>query len=408
MSEKLLELLNDPGKLKKMRNLAFEFGKQTSWPEIGKKIVTVCRDAAASYNVPEREEDFEIRPLLLPRFSLDHIQRITDSTGILQHAKFNIPNFRDGYCLDDNARALLMTAMAYQQFSEPETLILMSRYLSYIQYMQNSDGSFRNFLSYSREFLDETGSEDAFGRTIWALGYLVRISPSDSFYELGSDLFRRSLGKIGELTTLRGQANAIAGLSHWTKRFSGDERAEQLLRELAAKMVGRFREQADEQWQWFEPSLTYDNGLLPYALYCAYGLTGDDETREVAEKSLAFLDRQVYREDYISPIGSENWFHKDGPPSQFDQQPLNVMALILMYYQAYLTDGDKSYLHKMFNSYMWFMGENDLRVPLYDYETKGCNDGLKAFGVNRNQGAESSIAYLISYLTVMSCYPLSV
>jgi len=174
---------------------------------------------------------------------------------------------------------------------------------------------------------------------------------------------------------------------------------------MADKLVKAFEKESDAEWQWFEPILTYDNGLLPASLFCTYEKTEQEKYLQIAEKSLSFLDKTIFEGDHISLIGNEGWFKKGGERAHFSQQPIDAMAMVLMYEKAYLVSEDKKdYLQKMFTSYMWFLGENDLRLPLFDYETKGCCDGLEEKGVNRNQGAESMLAYLLSHLTVLEAF----
>ncbi|MBF9016746.1 MULTISPECIES: glycosyltransferase family 4 protein [unclassified Oceanispirochaeta] len=404
----LIDLLDNPEKLQSYRNNAFEYGKKTSWPEIGRQYLVQADEARKSYIEDHHEKEWVIKPLLLPQFSMDHVSRMTDTSGILQHAKYNIPKWNDGYCVDDNSRALLMASMAYQQFKDPEVLRLMSYYLSFIQYMQNDDGTIRNFLGYDRQYLDEKGSEDSFGRTIWALGFLVRSLPSDSYSELARELFLNSYSQFDALSSLRGIANTILGVCHWLHRYPGDEGMLRTLKLLTSKILPRYGDHNKGDWHWFEQSLSYDNGIIPYALLHSYEITSDVETLSIALESLQFLENVVFKESSLSLVGSENWYTNGEECSDFDQQPLDAMSIVLMFHQAYMVTRDKRHLQKMFDSFLWFLGENDLRIPLYDFETKGCNDGLKIHGVNRNQGAESTLAYLISHLTVMSCYEISV
>jgi hypothetical protein len=274
--------------------------------------------------------------------------------------------------------------------------------------MQNKDGSIRNFLGYNRHFLDETGSEDSFGRAVWALGFIVRSLPGNSYSELASELFLKSYDRFESISSLRGIADTMVGLCHWLHRFPGDERMQQTLTSLTNKILSCYGDHNKGDWHWFEPSLSYDNGIIPYALLHSYEISSDDEILRVAMESLHFLEKVVFRESSLSLVGSENWYTKGEERSDFDKQPIDAMSIVLMFHQAFLVTRDKGYLQKMFNSFLWFLGENDLRIPLYDFETKGCNDGLKIHGVNRNQGAESTLAYLISHLTVLSCFEIPV
>lgn len=400
----LNELLDNPERLLALRKNAYEYGRKTVWPEIGRKYLNLCSEVTESYSSVVVKKESIINHLLLPKFNLSHVKRLTDNTGIIQHAKYNISRYKDGYCLDDNARALLMISMAYQQMGDPEVLDLMSCYLSYIQYMQNPDGTFRNFLGFNRKFLDEIGSEDSFGRTIWAVGDLVRVSPNEAYFELGREMFIKAYPHFEKLTSLRGMANTIVGISNWLHRFPGDEDMIITLKKITNKIAVMYKEQKSDEWLWFEPELTYDNGIIPFALLNSYEITGDENIFNIAKESMSFLEKVILSEGYISLVGSNGWFKKGGTRAQYDQQPIDAMSMVLMFHQAYDVTKDKEYLKKMFDSYTWFLGENDLRIPLYDFETHGCNDGLKEDGVNRNQGAESTLAYFISHLSVLSAY----
>jgi uncharacterized protein YyaL (SSP411 family) len=342
--------------------------------------------------------------LILSPFSLAHINRLTDDTGIIQHAKFGIPNLKEGYCLDDNARALLMVLMAYRQFKDERALELSPIYLSYIHYMQNADGTFRNFLSFSRNFLDEVGSEDSFGRTIWALGYLVGNAPNDAYYQTGKMVFFNAAPNFEKLKSIRSIANTMIGICLYLKSNLSDDAMIERLRNLAGKLQRHYLENKSEGWHWYENLLVYDNGILPLAMLHAAEILHDQKITKVAISTMNFLTSHTLKGEYLSIIGNEKWYKKEGERSVYAQQPIDAMAMVLMYYQAYHLTRDKDYLSKLYTSFLWFLGENDLRMSLYDFETKGCCDGFESYGVNRNQGAESSLAYLISHLTVMEAH----
>ncbi|MDC7228645.1 MAG: glycosyltransferase family 4 protein [Spirochaetales bacterium] len=396
------ELLDNPDELNSLRKKAYAYGRKTIWPEIGKKYIDLITNVVESYSGSNINEEPIINQLLLPKFNLEHVKRMTDSTGILQHAKYNIPRFKEGYCLDDNSRALLMTTLAYKQMKSPEALDLMPFYLSYIQYMQNNDGTFRNFLSFERKFLDKQGSEDSFGRTIWALGELVRFPPNDAYYELTKEMFAKAYPNFNKLKFLRGIANTTVGICSWISRFPWDEGMVDILNKLTDKITAMYEKHSSDEWQWFEPELSYDNGIIPLALFSSYKITKDAKVLDIAEKTLNFLEQKTFRDGYLSLIGNDGWYKKDGKKSDFDQQPIDAMAMVLMYHKAFEVTKKELYLKNMFSSFMWFLGENDLCIPIYDFQTHGCNDGLKKTGVNRNQGAESTLAYLIAKLTVLS------
>jgi glycosyltransferase involved in cell wall biosynthesis len=404
LSDILLELLDKPDVLEMLRQKAFNYGKEITWPKTGEKYRSVAEEIFSGKPEVMTKKETIIDLLILPPFSLAHILRLTDDTGIIQHAKFGIPNLKEGYCLDDNARALLMVLMAYRQKKDSEALKLAPIYLSYINYMQNKDGTFRNFLSFSRNFLDETGSEDSFGRTIWALGYLVANAPNDAYYQTGRLVFLDASVNFEKIKSIRGIANTMVGISYYLRSNPSDDSMIQILKNLSFKLIKHYDENSSPDWKWFESLLAYDNGMLPLALLHSAQILKDEKIIEIALESMSFLTDITLKDGYLSIVGNEKWYKKDSERSMYAQQPVDALAMVLMYHQAFHLTQDKEYLNKLFASFMWFLGENDLRMSLFDFETKGCCDGFESYGVNRNQGAESSLAYLISHLTVLLAF----
>jgi len=404
LSKILMELLDKPDLLKNLRQKAYDYGRKITWPKIGVKYIALSEKMLNEKPEEAVKKEMIIDPLILPPFSLVHIERLTDDTGIIQHAKFGIPNLKEGYCLDDNARALLMVLMAYRQKKNTLALKLSPIYLSYIQYMQNKDGTFRNFLSFNRNFLDTVGSEDSFGRAVWALGYLLYNAPNDAYYQSGKLIFFNASPNFEKLQSIRGIANTMVGISYYLRSNMDDELMKERLRNLAYKLILHYEENSSPDWKWFEPLLAYDNGMLPLALLHSSEILNDDKITVTALETMSFLAGISLKEDYLSVIGNENWHKKGGEQSMYAQQPVDTQAMVLMFHQAFHLTKDKEYLNKLFTSFMWFLGENDLRINLYDFETMGCCDGLESYGVNRNQGAESSLAYLISHLTVLQAF----
>ncbi len=404
LTNTLIELLDKPEELIELKRKAYDYGRKITWPKTGGKYVAlVDKILKEGHNVVEKA-DTVLDLLILPPFSLTHIYRLTDDTGIIQHAKFGIPNLKEGYCLDDNARALLMVLMTYRQMKDLKALELSPIYLSYIHYMQNADGTFRNFLSFSRNFLDEVGSEDSFGRTIWALGYLLANAPNDAYYQTGKLVFFNASPNFEKLKSIRSIANTMIGISYYLKSNPSDDSMTERLRNLAHTLIRHYKENETSDWKWFEALLAYDNGILPLALLHSAEILNDTKITKTALKSMDFLTKHTLKDNYLSIIGNEKWFRKEGERSVFAQQPIDAMAMVLMYHQAFHVTKNKEYLSKLYTSFLWFLGENDLRMSLYDFETKGCCDGFESFGVNRNQGAESSLSYLISHLTVLQAY----
>ncbi|MBN2863458.1 MAG: glycosyltransferase family 4 protein [Bacteroidales bacterium] len=404
LSSIFIELLDKPDVLKELQDRAYNYGRKITWPKTGEKYVTLSEKILTEKPAISEKKETILDLLILPPFSLAHIKRLTDDTGIIQHAKFGIPNLKEGYCLDDNARALLMVLMAYRQKKNTLALELSPIYISYIHYMQNKDGTFRNFLSFSRNFLDEKGSEDSFGRTIWALGYLLANAPNDAYYRTGKLIFFDASPNFEKLKSIRGIANSMVGISYYIRSKPNDESMIEKLRNLAGTLVRHYEENNTPDWKWFEPLLAYDNGILPLALLHAAEILKDEKITRTALETMGFLTEITLKEGYLSIIGNERWYKKDGERSMFAQQPVDALAMVLMYHQAFHLTKDKDYLKKLFTCFMWFLGENDLRMSLFDFETKGCCDGFENYGVNRNQGAESSLAYLISHLTVLLAF----
>jgi len=404
LSDVLIDLLDNPEKRLTIRKKALKHGRKITWPKIGSMYNDVVEKVVQENIEIQKKEIIPYDISLLPLFSIEHVQRLTDDTGIVQHAKFGIPNLKEGYCLDDNSRALLMALMAYKVKKDSAALKLCPIYLSYIHYMQNKDGTFRNFLSFNREFLDEVGSEDAFGRTIWAIGYMLNNSPNDSYYQIGRLIFDKAIPIFEDLKSIRSIANTIIGICHYLRSNMSDDIMIERLRKLTHVLIDHYQANSHDNWNWFEELLAYDNAILPLAMLHAAEILNDDEVRKVAFDSMNFLVDHTMSEGYLSIIGNEEWYKKDGDRSTFAQQPVDAMGMVLMFRQAYNVDNDKNHLSKLFKSFKWFLGENDLRMNLFNHETKGCFDGLEHYGVNQNQGAESTLAYLISYLNVLKAH----
>ena len=407
LAETINELLDRDEALNELKKNAYEYGLHLRWPQIGAEFIKVTQEACLTYDFSEKIlKNSIVDPEIMPKFSLTHVLRLTDDTGIVQHAKYGIPNLKEGYCLDDNARALIMALMAYQRSKSKEAFELLPIYLSYIHYMQTEDGNFRNFLSFNRQYLDEVGSEDSFGRTIWSLGYLIGGAASNSYREFAIELFHKSTPHFKSLHHLRGMANTIIGLSLYLQTFPTDEGMVSELARLTQPLIDAYEHTESDDWQWFEDKLTYDNAILPLALLHSCEITGNDRAKQIALKTMTFLDDLTLSNRYFSPVGNDGWYYRGGSFPTFDQQAIETMAMVLMHFQAYQIFRKPEYIEKMFLCYRWFLGENTLRAPLYDHETKGCCDGLLPTGINRNQGAESTLAYMISHLTVLEAFEL--
>ena len=396
LAEKVNELLDNPESLQKLQQKAYDYGKTIAWPIIGKEYLDLLDLAIHSFGHSKvlTKKSLEIS---YPDFDISHLKRLTDQTGLLQHAFTSVPYYKAGYCLDDNARAVIVCLAAWNRFQDPVYLDLLYKYLSYILYLHRKDGSFRNYLTYELQLLDDT-SDDAFGRVFFALGYLIRYAPSNSIFHLGIEMFHQSLPQLETLSYARGYANCIIGLYHYVKRFPDQEKFLKLIQVLSDQLCEKFRQHKRENWSWFEDKITYDNGLLPSALYRAYEISGNQYYLEVADESREFLESKCFRHEWLSLIGNRKWLHLDQDYEIFAQQPIDAMAMVHLYESAYEATGNKEFILKLNKSFNWFFGRNDLDVSLFDPQTKGCNDGIEEFNINCNQGAESNIAYLYSWL----------
>lgn len=329
-----------------------------------------------------------------------HIFRMTDDTGMFQHARFSVPNLAEGYTTDDMARALIMAVMLFEKIRKPAYLTLVYRYLEFVLYAQNENGQFRNAMTYHRQFTKTKDSEDCFGRCLWALGY-TQASPSmpKGIKEACADAIGRSLPHIHSLKWLRGQAYVLIGLG-----FISGPQADDLISGLAESLARQFENcTKDNDWNWFENSLTYSNAVLPWALFVAYRRLGQNRLLCAAQESLAFLDKITFRNGYFQPVGCNGWLVRGAELAQYDQQPVEACAATMAHLSAYEATGDDAMLELARRSFAWYLGENSQCESLIDKETGGCCDGITPEGINRNQGAESIVGYCIAGLALAKC-----
>jgi len=401
LSRELLELLGSPAELRRVRAAAFDFARSMAWPRIGEAYFE-----AIDLTLQESMEQRELTPLrgpgpaiTLPELRLDHLRRLTDDTGIIQHATYSVPARRTGYCVDDNARALIVALHADRVQSSADARALVTTYLSYLHGSQEAGGGFRNYMSYERALDIAPPSDDCIGRAIWALGVATEIAQDEGCRLLAREMFVRALPHARTLGP-RGTAQCILGLS----RFVAIEPTSEMrgmLDTLTAKLRECYRAYATDDWHWFEPTLTYDNALLPLALFAAYGVTGDRATLRDARESLAFLEDVCFAGDRLQLVGNTGWHSKGGEKPCADEQAIDAAAFVLAFRCAYTVTQDRHYLRRMREAFAWFLGANRLGLPLYDFATGGCRDGMGLAHVNQNQGAESTICFLMSLLTML-------
>ena len=373
------------------------------WPAVGKRYAELFKEVIVSRKAVKRPLKIVSSAAELPELSFGHIQRLTDDTGILQHATGIVPNRKEGYCIDDNSRALVMAVWHYRQTESLESLDLATTYLSYIQYSQKEDGAFHNFMDYQHRFLDTVGSEDSMGRTLWALGYTIRYCHRDALRLVATELFNKSKHICrGMNCHLRAKAFSILGMCHYLKRYPEDKKTKEDIFYLADEILEKYKENTKGDWHWFEKDLTYDNASLSLALLKIYRTTGNKKYLQVGLNSLNFLRKFYFKNNYLQAVGRDVWSAKEGEEIPFrDEQPIDVTACVLAFKEAYHCTKKKAYLDYASDTFAWFAGKNRLSIPLYDFESHGCFDGLQKDKLNQNEGAEASVSYLIALLTMI-------
>jgi len=334
----------------------------------------------------------------VPRIDWRHIKSFTNNTGILQHAKFNIPNYHYGYCLDDNCRALLLTLMASEMTEEPFHEDLAKTYLSFILYAQEENGWFRNFMSYDLSFLESIGSEDSMGRTIWTLGYLLAHDRFSLYHPISKEIFDKIFNHLTTFRSIRAIAYTVLGLLYFIEKYPEKNIQSDLLDTLLQFLVKEYKSAKNENWKWFEEIISYDNAIIPLSLLKAGRQLNNQELVQIGLESSIFLDKILFRKGYLSTIGNIAWFKKNEQLSEFGQQPLEVSSIILWYQELMLHKQELNCTEKIKLAFLWFLGFNDKEESLFNFENMACYDGLEPYGTNKNQGAESNISFWMSYV----------
>ena len=403
------KLLRSPGELERLGHVAFDYTRAMLWPRVGQSYLGLAQraisehaatvTAAATAPTPSRRPTRTVASEL-PELRLDHLLRMTDETGIVQHATFSVPARRSGYCVDDNARALIVALAAQRLVSSPETTRLVSTYLAYLHFAQTPEGTFENLLRYDRTFEPEAPSDDCLGRAIWALGTAVRLADDDGHRRLARQMLERALPAASALGP-RGTASTILGLCAFLTSLPEVAHARAALESMTGKLLAAHQRESAVDWSWFESTLTYDNALIPLALFKAFAITGDRAALRVARESIEFLEEICFAEGRLNLVGNAGWHSRGGEKALVDEQPTDAAALVLAFRGAYLVTADRHYLGRMRQAFAWFLGANRLQESLYDFATGGCRDALCATEVNRNEGAESTLSFLLALLEMM-------
>ena len=420
IARKTVELLDAPATRHAMRKRAYLFAREMVWKRVAhgymESFARVRSDRMESPHVQFSARVSQKSLNQLPELKLDHLARMTDDTGMLQHSIFTIPNYGEGYTTDDNARALIFTLLMEQRSKEqlgktdatvPECVGLSAsfRYLAFLEHAFNPDkGRFRNFLAYNREWNEAEGSEDSHGRALWGLGAVLGRSSDQGLRCAAGRLFEFSLPAALEFSSPRAWAYTLLGIQEYLDSYPGDRDAQQIRSALSRRLLEMYESIRSPDWKWFENILAYGNARLPQALLLVGSAGSDDRMISAGLEALDWLLKTQHCETngHFVPIGSQGFYRKGGEKARFDQQPLEAAGAVSACLQAYRVSGDSRWRTEAWSAFNWFLGDNDLQLPLYDSATGGCRDGLHPDRANENQGAESTLSFLMALLEMSS------
>ena len=404
IAEAVSTFLSDPAQLHHARKNAYMLGREMIWPVVaGRYMESFARARTGRTQLPRKAfggRTLAKRPYQLPPLKLDHLFRMTDGTGMLQHAIFNVPNFGEGYCTDDNARAFL-AAVLFEEVGQAaqaqELSSLASTYLAFLWHaFDPQTARFRNFMGFDRRWLETCGSEDSHARALWAAGTALGRSQNEGHSKLCSLLFERGLPSVEKFTSPRSWAFSLLAIHEYLRRFTGDRQVDRLREILTEKLLDLWRRVHRKDWPWFEESMSYDNARLSHALILSGYWTSNAEALEAGLTSLRWLaEVQTAPGGHFRPIGCNGFYTRGGKPAQFDQQPIEACAMIGACLEAFRATKDEFFSRQAQRAFEWFLGRNDLGTPLYDSSTGGCRDALHRDRVNENQGAESSLSFYL-------------
>jgi len=418
IAEAVLALLENDAERHAMRKRAYLHSRGTTWPKTARAYMTSFQRARFERSLLPRASQQDIAsvrpanmPKGLPPLNTGHLRTMTDDTGILQHAIFSVPNTREGYTTDDNARALIVSILLDEDLADladadrREYSSLSHRYLSFLWLAFNADtGRFRNFLGYDHKWLEKVGSDDSHGRALWSLGKVLGHSRNAGLRGAAGRLFETAVPATLTFTSPRAWAYCILGMQAYLDWFPGDRAIQNARNILANQLLDIYERCHTETWRWFEKSLSYSNARLSQALILAGWRSDNQRMIEAGMDSLKWLVAEQHRDDaeIFVPIGSSGFFIEGNEKARFDQQPVEACATISACLEVYRLTEESQWLEEARRVFGWFLGKNDLRVPLYDALTGGCRDGLHPDRVNENQGAESTLSFLMALLEMQT------
>jgi hypothetical protein len=426
IAQKTIELLDTPATRHSMRKRAYLFAREMIWKRVAQGYMEsfsrVRNDRMESPRIQFSARATPKDVNRLPALKLDHLCALTDDTGVLQHAIFTVPNRGEGHTTDDNARALIFMVMLgrvgtnqpkkkdqpkkdeWDKLPSP-VANFSTRYLSFLEHAFNvANGRFRNFLGYDRRWHDAAGSEDSHGRAVWALGEVLGRSIDQGLRCAAGRLFESSLPAVVEFYSPRACAYALIGIQEYLDSYPGDRDVQKIRSVLAGRLLDMYHSICRPDWKWFENVLAYGNSRLPEAMLLVGAACSDDRLISAGLESLDWLTQTQRSEanGHFVPIGSQGFYRQDCDKARFDQQPLEAAGAVSACLQAYRITGDTRWRSEAWSAFNWFLGDNDLQVPLYDSVTGGCRDGLHPDRANENQGAESTLSFLTALLEMRS------
>ncbi len=404
IAREVVELIDNETRRGDLATRAAAYGRSMLWPAVAERYLESFARAGLEHATRRRSafqaQTLAGRPLGLPGLNLGHVRMMTDDTGMLQHAMFSVPRYAEGYCLDDNIRALMLMARIEDGGTddEPGVRALALRYLAFVSHaFDPQTGRFRNFLDYSRAWIDEPGSEDCHGRGLQGLGTVVGRARDPGRRSLAGHLFQAALPPVTGFTSPRAWAFALLGIDEYLRAFSGDRKVQAVGSALAERLLDLFRRASRPEWPWFEDGLTYCNAQLPAALMVSGAWLARPDMIAVGVRALTWLASiQRSADGYFTPVGSNGFYSRGETPAIFDQQPVEAASMVSACADALRVDGDAQWSIHARRAFNWFLGENHLHASLYDPVTGGCRDGLHVDRVNENQGAESTLAFLLA------------
>ncbi len=403
IAREVIGLLRDDPRRHAIRKNAYRIGREMVWSNVAQLYMRSFECSRLEVAALSRKflaaQTLDQKPRELPRMKLSHLSRMTDSAGVFQHAIFSVPNFREGYCTDDNARAFILAVLLGELGEEADFVqTLASTSAAFLHHAFDvKTKRFHNHLSFDRRWLDQQGSEDSHGRALWALGIGVGRSPFRCFQMMAGQLFAMALPVLTDFSSPRAWAFGLIGIHEYLRRLSGDSLVNQTRETLTCRLMELFAVTVQPDWRWFEEELSYDNAKLAHALIVSGQAPGQRAVLDCGLDALRWLtDLQMSEKGHFRPIGSNGFYRRGGKRADFDQQPVEAQATVAACLEAYRATSDFWWYEQAQRAFDWFIGWNDLGREVYAPETGGCRDGLHVDRVNGNQGAESTLAFLLS------------